>query len=44
MNCDKVVVLDEGEVSDIGTVDIIMKKSKEFIELFSSQMNGGEKK
>lgn len=40
---DKIILLDKGEISAIGTHDILMKNSKSYADLYYSQNKGGTK-
>ena len=38
MNCDRIIVLDEGRLSDFGTHDELMQRSLIYQEVYNSQM------
>ena len=41
MDCDKIIVMDDGKVNEIGTHEELLKNNKIYKEVYSSQMEGG---
>ena len=42
MNADKIIILDEGRIADMGTHDELMARSAIYREIYTSQMKGAE--
>ena len=42
MESDRIIVMDEGKVVDIGTHEELMERSRIYREVYESQMEGGE--
>lgn len=42
MNCDYIIVMDNGEISDIGTHEYLMENNTLYNEIYNSQIEGGD--
>ena len=42
MDADKIIILDEGRIADMGTHDELMARSAIYREIYTSQMKGAE--
>ena len=41
MDCDKIIVMDNGKINGIGTHDELLKNNEMYRDVYESQMSGG---